>query len=782
VRGQHFAQHGGHAAVSSDARLALDPVQGGDDTVERQDATLALIAVCLARGLLLWEDVEAAVKSHLHNVERLLDERKTVLFSRLLLNFVELLLTNRRTGAGRMMLDTDWARLRTLRATQPTLSDVYLMLKYLVQLSGPWKGPATACIQQVVQDSGFGPITACDDPRAFLKECCNPCLLILKTQEESVVPPFRTFSFAPETRPPPPSSVPNGPQRDRMVALGALRSVMKRVGQWSVHYDTVEIRILVDSWKGVLLSAEDGEAATDGWLMMTSSPRVDKSWVVGFEGGTGGDALSALRDSLRRKEDQGMEHEVVHYLLAWLWRAPQQTAQFLDFAKWMGTCFADKAGMNSGCWFEEQVAGVLLAALACDPVARACIGPHEVFANLLHPSLPDLDTTGDGNDKGAAAWEAHGAREPFEKGLGDGNGKGAAAWEALGAREPFEKGLVHLAASLGVPPAGAPRETAVNEAMVKLRVNFTQQVVAMVRSLVLQAAAGDMTPSGTPVEVGEGGIPTRPTLEMLQRAVILRLQMVGAGMSVLPDNKEVVTPLAQAVMDCVEAVFGSEVLLGSGLGESVYQEALSFLDRVGCTKSPEGFPNWFRNEAQMKVLHARLPRFVAWHAGADLPVRNVWESSFGPVRATVWAPAPGANGEVPPPMVELPAVRTFDECFDVDPWFQLEDGTSGAMLPTYMEPQRKRQRQRLRFEYASSETIAAEKAAAELRSQEAAQQAAAALEPPIVPQQEEMMQEETFEVGGAPMAPMSMEGSDWNAGWNSMDDGTGFLCDLDLAQ
>ncbi|KAJ1488163.1 hypothetical protein T484DRAFT_1784117, partial [Baffinella frigidus] len=172
---------------------------GGDDTVERQDATLALIAVCLARGLLLWEDdatlaliavclarglllwedVEAAVKSHLHNVEhvqRLLDERKTVLFSRLLLNFVELLLTNRRT---------------------PTLSDVYLMLKYLVQLSGPWKGPATACIQQlsgpwkgpataciqpVVQDSGFGPITACDDPRAFLKECCNPCLLILKTQ------------------------------------------------------------------------------------------------------------------------------------------------------------------------------------------------------------------------------------------------------------------------------------------------------------------------------------------------------------------------------------------------------------------------------------------------------------------------------------------------------------------------------------------------------------------------------------------------------------------------
>ena len=54
---------------------------------------------------------------------------------------------------------------------------------------------------------------------------------------------------------------------------------MKRVGQWSVHYDTVEIRILVDSWKGVLLSAEDGEAATDGWQMMTSSPRVDQSWV-----------------------------------------------------------------------------------------------------------------------------------------------------------------------------------------------------------------------------------------------------------------------------------------------------------------------------------------------------------------------------------------------------------------------------------------------------------------------------------------------------------------------
>ena len=84
-----------------------------------------------------------------------------------------------------------------------------------------------------------------------------------------MVPPFRTFSFAPETRPPPPKGQ-NGPQRDRAVALGAVRSVMKRVGQWSVHYDTVEIRILVDSWKGVLLSSEDG---TDGWQMMTSSPR-----------------------------------------------------------------------------------------------------------------------------------------------------------------------------------------------------------------------------------------------------------------------------------------------------------------------------------------------------------------------------------------------------------------------------------------------------------------------------------------------------------------------------
>jgi hypothetical protein len=33
--------------------------------------------------------------------------------------------------------------------------------------------------------------------------------------------------------------------------------------------------------------------------------------VAGFESATGQDALGALRDSLRRKEDQGMEHEVV---------------------------------------------------------------------------------------------------------------------------------------------------------------------------------------------------------------------------------------------------------------------------------------------------------------------------------------------------------------------------------------------------------------------------------------------------------------------------------------
>ena len=50
--------------------------------------------------------------------------------------------------------------------------------------------------------------------------------------------------------------------------------------------------------------------------------------MAGFESATGQDALSALRDSLRRKEDQGMEHEVmvrIHFVIVmirWTGLAP----------------------------------------------------------------------------------------------------------------------------------------------------------------------------------------------------------------------------------------------------------------------------------------------------------------------------------------------------------------------------------------------------------------------------------------------------------------------------
>lgn len=159
------------------------------DIQMRQDATLAFVGVLLARGQLLWEDVEHAVKAKLEHVVK--DKPN---LSKLLLKFVELLLTDKRKGAAGMMPVQDWTKLRILRQTQPTISDVYLMLKYLVQLTAfgdvGWKQPALACIQQVVHDEGFCRIAACDNPISFLKECSKPCMQILRLQPE-IISPFR---------------------------------------------------------------------------------------------------------------------------------------------------------------------------------------------------------------------------------------------------------------------------------------------------------------------------------------------------------------------------------------------------------------------------------------------------------------------------------------------------------------------------------------------------------------------------------------------------------------
>ena len=123
----------------------------GDDAdlTLRQDATLAFVGGLLAKGLLIWEDIEKQVKAKLEDVVN----GKHPHLARLLLNFVEMLLTDKRKGAAAMMIRIDWQKLRVLRQTQPTLSDVYIMLKYLVQIidQRDWKQPALTCMQQVIR-------------------------------------------------------------------------------------------------------------------------------------------------------------------------------------------------------------------------------------------------------------------------------------------------------------------------------------------------------------------------------------------------------------------------------------------------------------------------------------------------------------------------------------------------------------------------------------------------------------------------------------------------------
>jgi hypothetical protein len=328
---------------------------GGDDTAERQDAVLALVAACLARGLLLWEDVERTVKECLNSN---LDTPQ--LLSRLMFSFVEFLLTDRREGAGRMLLDTDWARVCSLRATQPTLKEVYLILKYLLQMQGTHP---QECVQRVVQDPGFGRIVTCDEPGSFMNDLLKPCKHLWT--HEGIEQPFRTFSYAPASRVRPPAGA-----ASRDDALGLLRAVMSRRGRCSPHHDAVEIKNLADSWKDVQLAdgrerlpdMVDGVHAADGWRLMASAPRVDAAWVAAFESACEKEALQGLRDAFRRRDDQAgpppcrvlsetsdpsggrsnmeltsvdmsalhaqvMEHEVVHHLLASLWRAPADAAQ-----------------------------------------------------------------------------------------------------------------------------------------------------------------------------------------------------------------------------------------------------------------------------------------------------------------------------------------------------------------------------------------------------------------------------------------------------------------------
>jgi len=104
-------------------------------------------------------------------------------------------------------------------------------------------------------------------------------------------------------------------------------------------------------------------------------------------------------------------------------------------------------GQMDVCWFEERIADALLAVLACEPVARARIGVHEVLARVVSPSLAEHSAAAPGAEAGSSP-------------------------------DVFERALVLFAGMCGEPPAGAEPQAAPAAPRLRLRGNFAEKVRA----------------------------------------------------------------------------------------------------------------------------------------------------------------------------------------------------------------------------------------------------------------------------------------------------------------
>uniref|UniRef100_A0A7S4PPY7 Mediator complex subunit Med12 LCEWAV-domain domain-containing protein n=1 Tax=Guillardia theta TaxID=55529 RepID=A0A7S4PPY7_GUITH len=694
----------------------------GDDAdlTLRQDATLAFVGGLLAKGLLIWEDIEKQVKAKLEDVVN----GKHPHLARLLLNFVEMLLTDKRKGAAAMMIRIDWQKLRVLRQTQPTLSDVYIMLKYLVQIidQRDWKQPALTCMQQVVHDPGFCRIILCDDPRSFLKDCCKACMLTLRTAPD-VISPFRYFTFLPG----------NG---SRDGPLAAVQDVIARVGRWSLHYDCIELRILVDAWKGGLADLTENMPEPNGWKAMASHPAVDQDKVNNFQSQLSDDKLNELNEAFLRNQDQIIEHHVVEMLLAQLWRSPRNVSRVLDFAKAMGQSFQDRELMGSGGWFEEKMVSIVLAVMSCEPIAKANMGIDSFFRDFIHPSSLNADRGSkivDDNEHTAS----------------------------------FELALVHVIERYGIllPNIQQDRDGA-SVQLLSLRKDCISKLISLINTLVDQANSGEFR-NDYPLEAqgAESASSSQPNVGSLQRALILRLQMLSASLVYLPDedpqNKSRET--LKSVIDCIKFVFSCKTLLGYELGDGVYRTAMLILDRAGSGRDSlltqrdsrgvvKTMGQWFRSEAQKELLRMKFPRLVASNLSLELPVGGVSLTNGGFVRQAPhdwnYAEETGVFGT---------GLCSFDQLFELDPWLLLEDFPQGV-LSRHLQQVKRRPRKRLRFEFASPEQIAAEKALAEKAAQEKEMAAAAA---------EEVVEEVGFDVGFVEPGTSMLSGpsNDWPGGW-----------------
>ena len=647
-----------------------NPSSNAKDAAEvglRQEAALAFVGVLLARGQLSWEDVEQAVKAKLEHVVNSA-EKDRCNFAKLLLKFVELLLTDKLKGAGAMMPSLDWQKLCLLRQTQSSIKDVYLMLKYLAQLTEEgWKQPALACIQHVVHDAGFCRLASRDDPHLFFKECAKPCMQFVKLHNPDIETAFSHFSFS---------------QGHKSTALEAVECALSHNSQWSSHFACTELRIQVSARKVGLGQGMDENL--DGIELLKSCKDENLQKILsGFLGQLSERSRQDLSETLKRPADAQIEHHTVTALLATLWRQPTRYAQTIDFAKGMGKLFAETTGSEG--WFEGRMFKVLFMAMSCEPIARGCMGLDTFFKLFLHPLAP---ATGKVAHASVASTSAH--CQAFENAL-----------VGFVGAYPLSEHAVEssLSGYMRVQP-----DSKKDGGPVRARLDFVGKVIQLTCDLVSLAEKGDYDwDAGSSIwnwKSSMGPTELRPRARNLQLAVILRLRLIAAGLSYLPDEGADTKELLQRAMQCLKSVYTCQMLLSDDLGSVVHKTCMLLVDKVGSLRPettqgarPSQVAHWFREEVQRELLVGhKLATSVHRMLTHDLSVRFSSLTSEG----MIFQPFPPS---------QLPQTVGFEGPFDVDPWLLLEDFPSGV-LSSRVAHLKKRSRTHLSYEFVSPNAAA----------------------------------------------------------------------------
>jgi len=641
----------------------------------RLDASLALVGTLIARGLVLWEFVQRRVKLDLIKFVQSNPEKRQVLP---MLSFVEVLLTEKRRAAGGIMTQMDWQRLKCMRRIQPP-SEAYEILKFIVQIcdkSDDLKNHVVSSMQQVMQDSAMSRI-ASYEPANFWIDCVKICNMLFRcgTLEKSQNP-FRHFSFVVES--------------DRKGdILSSVQNIISRVSTYSINFDCIELRVLSDAWKGG--HDEVDSYKDDGWEVWKAA---NAPLLQHFDEQLSDGTRVSLKKALKREEDVWFENHVVDMLLAELWRAPHKLQHIVHFTKALGICHSDRSSDHPA-WFETQMLQVIFALLDCEPIKCGSTGLDLMFREFISSAAP---STSDAEDQ-----------QEHE--------------QVPGHRAAFEAAVLHLVERYGVPqrPQHEMPEKSWNLIM-KSRRDYTLRIMTQIDSLVAQTQAGNfrnefLVSTDDPME---NVFSQRPTLRSLQKACILRLQLLNAALMHLPDDDAILTmEMLQTAIKTITSVCSCAHLMCDVLGHTVYRSALASMDSVGLlTQSIDWYwlrqrsknlnsdyaRIYFKTELRQELLRGKLPRFVSEHLCADLltdkSVDKARLTSVGVVRHVPVQTMVGGHQSAD--QASLPAEQgtTFDDdvSFDMDPWLLLEHNPQGVIKHKLANATR-HPRKRLRWEF-----------------------------------------------------------------------------------